>query len=92
MQVQTEKKDEGQKRKSITGVEPGQYRKGKTKRDRENHAHSTNAANKDARATWNNEQTGVRSNAGGSARGAFPYGTCNGKRNRALKDRAGRKA
>lgn len=91
MQAQTEKKQEGQKRKSITGVESGQFRKGKTKRDRENHAHSTNSANKSARGDWNNEQTGVRHNNGGSGRGAFPYGTCNGKKNRPLKDRAGRK-
>lgn len=63
---------------------PGSFRIGKTKRDRANHAQERNRSNKSARAAWNNEQTKVRHN-GAHGAGAFPYGTVNGKRNRALK-------
>lgn len=63
---------------------PGEFRPGKTRRDRENGSIHRNAANKAARAEWNNETTGKRSNDGKN----FPYGTCNGKRNRPLKERA----
>jgi hypothetical protein len=68
-------------RKSITGIEPGSYRIGKTKRDRANNAHARNASNKEARATWQNDSKAT------NAANSFPYGTCNGKRNRALKAR-----
>lgn len=81
----TKEAKDGQHRTSITGKSPGEYRKGKTKRDRANNAHSRNAANKDARASWNNLTTMTRHN--GTGNNGFPYGTCNGKRNRALKER-----
>jgi hypothetical protein len=64
---------------SITGKVPGQFRIGKTKSDMENHAHSTNRANKETRASWQNDSKATANN--------FPYGCCNGKRNRALKER-----
>lgn len=73
------------RRASITGVEPGEFRKGKTKRDRANNAQSRNIANKDARATWQNDSKAT------NAANSFPYGTCNGKRNRALKERVSKK-
>lgn len=54
------------------------HRIGKTKRDRKNHSAQRNAANKAARAAWNNETTLKRS------QGSFPFHTCNGKKNRHL--------
>jgi len=71
-------------RVSITGKKSGEYRKGKTRRDRENGAHARNIDNKEARANWQND-----SKATNDAK-SFPYGTCNGKRNRALKERMGK--
>jgi hypothetical protein len=70
--------------KSITGIDPGSFRPGKTRRDRANNAHARNAANKDARATWQNDSKAT------NAANSFPYGSCNGKRNRALKERTGK--
>ena len=84
VETNAEKRD-GQRRKSITGKEPGEFRMGKTKRDRANNAKSTNNSNKQARADW--QQNTKATNAGGSASECFPYGCCNGKRNRALKAR-----
>ena len=72
------------KKTSITGKEPGQYRPGKTKRDRANSAHARNASNKETRAMWQNDSKAT------NAANSFPYGTCNGKRNRALKERSGK--
>lgn len=71
--------------KSITGIESGNYRPGKTKRDRANNAQARNASNKEQRASWQNDSKAT------NASNSFPYGTCNGKRNRALKERSGKK-
>ena len=57
-------------------------RPGKTQRDALNGAKSRNAANKAARAEWNNLPWNTKVK--------FPLDTCNGKRSRALKA-AGRK-
>lgn len=57
------------------------FRKGKTQRDRSRGVLARNIDNKLARANWNNLTTMVRSNDWRGA-GAFPYNTCNGKRNR----------
>lgn len=56
-------------------------RPGKTKRDRANNSHGRNASNKEQRASWQNDSKAT------NASNSFPYGTCNGKRNRALKER-----
>ncbi len=58
---------------------PGSFRPGKTARDRANRAQERNRSNKMERADWSNDSK--RTNA----KGSFPYHTCNGKRNRALK-------
>lgn len=57
------------------------FRKGKTQKDRSRGVLARSSANKQARADWNNEKTGTRNNSS-SGGGAFPYHTCNGKRNR----------
>lgn len=59
----------------------GVRRPGKTKRDRENQCAQRNASNKAERAEWQNDSKAT------NLAGSFPYGTCNGKRNRALKAR-----
>lgn len=59
----------------------GVRRPGKTKRDRENHCQARNASNKAERASWQGDSKAT------NQVGSFPYGTCNGKRNRALKAR-----
>lgn len=57
----------------------GQFRIGKTKRDREAGAQARNRANKMERADWSNDSK--RTNQ----KGSFPYHTCNGKRNRVVR-------
>lgn len=58
------------------------YRPGKTKRDHKSGAHARGIQNKILRGDWNNEKTMVRHNGASPMIGAFPYRTCNGKRNR----------
>ncbi len=77
--------EKAERSKSITGIESGSYRPGKTKRDRANNAHARNSSNKETRAAWQNDSKAT------NAANSFPYGTCNGKRNRALKGRPGKK-
>lgn len=57
------------------------YRPGKTKRDHRSGAHARCIQNKLTRMEWNNTKTMIRHN-GSTGIGAFPYKTCNGKRNR----------
>lgn len=68
-------------RTSVTGKQPGEFRKGKTRRDRENGAQARNISNKNERAAWQGDSKATNDFK------SFPYGTCNGKRNRALKER-----
>ena len=60
------------------------FRSGKTRRDRSSGVLKRSEENKLARAAWNNETTQIRNNSA-RGRGAFPYYTCNGKRNRVPK-------
>lgn len=60
---------------------------GKTARDHKSGAHARNLSNKQARADWQNDSKAV--NYGGMGSHNFPYGTCNGKRNKALKRKSG---
>ena len=55
---------------------PGQFRKGKTRRDVANGCQVRNESNKAARREWNNTSTLKRTHSN------FPWHTCNGKRNR----------
>lgn len=57
------------------------FRVGKTRRDRSRGAAKNNKNNKQARGDWNNTQTMIRSNSR-VGMGAFPYASCNGKRNK----------
>lgn len=56
----------------------------KTQKDRSSGSHARCIRNKLTRAAWNNEKTMLRHN-GATGVGAFPYHTCNGKRNRGTK-------
>ena len=57
------------------------FHSGKTARDKRSGAHARRLLNQLERAGWNNTQTMIRHN-GYRGTGAFPYKTCNGKRNR----------
>lgn len=58
------------------------FRKGKTRRDRDNGAHATNHSNKEARAEYTRW---CKATSSVTAKPNFPLHTCNGKRSRALR-------
>jgi len=60
------------------------FRGGKTRIDRQEGSQSQNTANKMARAAWSRDRQNSPVTAANRNPKAFPVGTCNGKKTRAL--------